>query len=177
METNRKPKRICKLPGAGFPGSECGAKDCPVMRDGTCGLPKHILLALQARESVPYLEPDPDDSAELENRTGKALQSCGMSPALAGYRHLQRAVCIGIQDPDKLAKVWSRLMPAVAEECGKSVAGVDRNIRTAVESIFEEPNEYLLRLFPSVQDGRQSIVPNKWFISTLAEAVRRGVVA
>lgn len=170
-------KKICGFPGAGFPGGECKAKRCPAFQDGRCGLPGHIVFALKMRDASPYVPPDVSDAAGLENRTARVLLECGMKPSLAGYRYLQVAVRTGIQDPWKLAKVSARLFPAVAEECGTNAACVDRNIRNAVLSVFKEPNEYLLKLFPSVADGRMAIVPNRWFVSAVADAIRRGVVA
>lgn len=170
-------KKICTFPGAGVPGGPCGAKGCPAMRDGACGLPGHIVLALKARDASPYLPPDTSDAADLENRTARVLLGCGMRPALTGYRYLQVAVRIGIQDPYKLAKVSARLFPAVAEECGTNASCVDRNIRNAVLEVFKEPNGYLLDLFPSVKDGSMKDVPNRWFVCSIADAIRRGSVA
>lgn len=162
------------MQGAGVPGGACGASACPACVAGRCGLPVHIVRALLGHDAAPV--PALDDARDLEDRAAKVLLACGMRPGLAGYRYLQVALRTGIQDPYKLAKVSSRLFPSVAEECGTNADCVDRNIRNAVLTIFEEPCGYLLDLFPVVKEGRRKDVPNRWFVCALADGIRRGMI-
>ena len=62
-----------------------------------------------------------------------------------GYRYLQYAVSLALQDEDYLLAITKSMYPAIAERFHASVSSIERNIRTVITVCWERGNKKLLK--------------------------------
>ena len=74
------------------------------------------------------------------------LYSLGLSPNYKGFLCLSAAIDIAMQAPDQLLLVTKWLYPRVAVRQKTSWKAVERNIRTAIQVIWDRDPQRLQRL-------------------------------
>lgn len=75
------------------------------------------------------------------------VRSLGIRPNLSGYRFLICAVRLVLCDPSLLSALTRRLYPAVARIFRVNPAAVERGIRSAIESAYENDPQRVRNLF------------------------------
>lgn len=94
----------------------------------------------------------------------------GISPKLQGYQYLQPAILEMAKAPG--TPVTKRLYPAVAETFGIRPSQVERSIRNAICTAWEDRDEQAWQhFFPRRSDGTVKRPTNAAFISRLADAI------
>ena len=118
-----------------------------------CDLDRPLLPPLPTRDMYVYLS--------------EVLSSFPMKPKLLGYKLLRAAILISVQNPNLTAT--KELYPAAAAFCGRKDCNVERNMRTALDTAWANPNrEVWLRYFPPSDRRPES----SDFISRLAQDLR-----
>lgn len=73
----------------------------------------------------------------MKKKIQEFVLSLGISPTVKGYH----AICVGIRllmdHPEYGNQITKSLYPRIAAECGLTKTSVERNIRTAVERMFD----------------------------------------
>lgn len=76
----------------------------------------------------------------------KQLMSLGITPNYAGFNQAVYAVTLSSSHPEYLREVSTRLYPAVAEHCGTTWKAVERNLRTIINTAWENNPALLAEL-------------------------------
>ena len=92
------------------------------------------------------------------------LYSLGLSQNYAGFFCITSAVEIAIRHPQSLTLVTKWLYPQVAKQCGTNWKAVERNIRSAIDTIWKRNPLALQNLSPSPLDSKPTAAQ---FISLL----------
>ena len=101
---------------------------------------------------------------------GNLLWSLGVCAGRKGYPYLTRIIELYQQDPAR--SLTKDLYPTVGREFGTSGIAVERVIRSAIHTAWEQRDELIWRLyFPVGCGGRVPRPTNRVFIATLAQAL------
>ncbi|HLR54548.1 MAG TPA: sporulation transcription factor Spo0A [Pseudogracilibacillus sp.] len=77
-----------------------------------------------------------------ENRLYLALLNCleeaGIQPHVKGYQYIKEATWIGFEEIDALSAFTKWIYPAIAKKYQTSVASVERSIRNAIQSAWNQ---------------------------------------
>lgn len=73
------------------------------------------------------------------------IHELGIHSTYHGYRYLQYAVSLALQDEDYLLAITKSMYPAIAERFHESVSSIERNIRTVITVCWERGNKKLLK--------------------------------
>jgi len=89
-------------------------------------------------DTVQVLNSAADNAPYGENGTEKIvtdiIRSIGITPNLAGYNFLRKAVILAVNQPERLENVAKNIYPEIASEHGTNVRNIDRAIRCALLS-------------------------------------------
>lgn len=105
----------------------------------------------------------------MEQKIQEFMLSLGISPANKGFR----AICVGVrillEHPEYENQATKVLYPAIAAECGTTAKGVERNIRTSVERLFDtQDKEKIVRTLKLTPDKKKGIYTNSEFLTVCA---------
>lgn len=124
-----------------------------------------------AGEIISNISPHPNEKYQLAQNI---LGSMRMSRKLKGYRLLCKAVVYVAQNEELIQNAQHMLYPLLAKDADCSVQSVERNIRTAIESVWNsEKYDMLLHLFGNTISAQRGKLTNLAFIAQLAQYVRQ----
>ena len=111
----------------------------------------------------------------------KMLSTClkrlGFNPSTKGYRAVQIAILMVLDNPNLLNSVTRKLYPIVAEEVSTSITGAEKSIRTAIERAWLNADiDFVEDVFQYSIDINKGKPTNLQFISTLAEYIRLEII-
>lgn len=100
------------------------------------------------------------------------LLTLGVPAGRKGYTYLEEIIELYRQDPGR--SLTKELYPAVGNANRTNGVSVERAIRGAIQTAWEQRNETIWRLyFTPTRDGLMPRPTNRMFIATLAEAIGR----
>ena len=91
---------------------------------------------------TPELHPD-----QIEMAVIRFVQKLGIRPNLSGYHLLIKAILLALKSPELLKSLTKELYPRIANDYGKNVKAVERNMRKAIESAYEYDPERIRSAF------------------------------
>lgn len=111
----------------------------------------------------------PDPRTEVSNM----LLRLGISTKLKGYAYLRESVLLMARDPRQ--SVTKELYPAAAVQFGATAAQVERSIRSAIDTAWQQHDRQIWQLYFTANDARMIPRPtNSVFISRLADLIILG---
>ncbi|NLN18666.1 MAG: sporulation transcription factor Spo0A [Firmicutes bacterium] len=109
----------------------------------------------------------------VEHRVAQLLRRLGMPSHFLGFRYLQTAIAMVVDDPSLLNHVTRSLYSEVARQHGSSWSKVERSMRHAVEATWEKGDLVAIHgLFGHAVDRDRAKPTNCAFIARLADHVR-----
>lgn len=111
---------------------------------------------------------------KVSDAIDRVLADLGVPDHLLGYRYLQTAIAMAVEEPDAVHCVTSLLYPGVARRYGTTAQLVERAIRHAVESGWSRCDRTMRERYfgGKIKPGR-SKPTNAEFIARLANIIRR----
>ena len=105
--------------------------------------------------------------------TAILLKKMGIKSSLLGWKYLNEAVNLVIEDPILIDGVMKMLYPTIAKKFGTTSSRVERAIRHAIEiSFYDLPMRMVKDIFGNTMEHGSSIKPtNKEFIAAIAQVV------
>lgn len=98
----------------------------------------------------------------------------GVPPHIQGYRYVQVAVRLVLENPDMIHRITKELYPAVARTCDTTNTKVERSIRHAVGVVWDRGRAGAFNELFGHEVCSQEIRPsNGEFIALLAEACKQ----
>lgn len=73
----------------------------------------------------------------MTRRIHDTLHILGITHNYRGYRHVEMAILLALEDEDRLESVVKEIYMAVADQCGCNWNSVERNIRTLVQRAWK----------------------------------------
>ena len=77
----------------------------------------------------------------------KFVKKFGIRPHLLGYSFLIKAITLALETPHLLRSLKKELYPLIADHFGKDSRAIERNIRNAIESAYENDPERIRSIF------------------------------
>lgn len=110
----------------------------------------------------------------LQQRIEKLLLKLGIAPNLDGFRACVYGIEMIVRDESVMQKITGRLYPEVAKKMGKTASMVERNIRHAIEQLFNNQEYGLIvdmlgGINPSMNKGKFT---NSQFLSLCAYQIK-----
>ena len=84
---------------------------------------------------------------KLETEVVRFVQKLGIRPNLNGYHLLVKAILLALKSPNLLHSLTKELYPKIANDYGKNVKAVERNMRKAIESAYEYDPQRMQSVF------------------------------
>lgn len=109
----------------------------------------------------------------MKNKIISLIHQCGIPHHLYGYAYLVDAIEMCASDPEYIHTITKRLYPDIAEKHNTTSTGVERAIRHAVETAFENPMNSVLHTIFGNTLGSKSKPTNGHFIAALTEVITR----
>lgn len=117
------------------------------------------------------LQEEPDERRVFENIT-QIMHEIGIPANLKGYYYIREAVCIVVEDMEKIKFVTKELYPYIAENHDTESSRVERAIRHAIEVSWLRGNIDVLNEIFGYTVSTQERPTNAEFIGMLADRVR-----
>ncbi len=109
---------------------------------------------------------------DIFENTAKALDRLCVPKKLSGYRYLQAAICMEIEEPGYIDKMTSKLYPDVAKKFSTVPSRTERCMRTAVESCFSICDDKVIEeVLGNIANPKTGKVSNSEFIAAVAKYV------
>lgn len=109
----------------------------------------------------------------LETRVTSIIRNFGISAQLKGYGFLRSAIIHAFNDITMIDMLTKKLYPTVAREFSTTPSRVERNIRHAIETIWNEDNYDLIKEYFSRRNADFCFKPtNGEFIAVIADRLR-----
>ena len=99
------------------------------------------------------------------------LKKLGVRPSLKGWKYLNEAVNLVIEDETILDSVTYRLYPEIAKKYGVTPQSVERCVRHAIETAMGCAPISVIKPIFGHTIGRDYDVTNAHFIATVAEII------
>jgi two-component system response regulator (stage 0 sporulation protein A) len=100
------------------------------------------------------------------------LKELGIPADILGYRYLNDAIEMVLNDDTAIYRVTKEIYPAVAKANKSTASRVERAIRHAVDYAFNKGNDLLLyNMFKGTISNKSGKVTNSTFIATVAEHI------
>lgn len=104
------------------------------------------------------------------------LLELGVPDALKGYRCLQNAIAMTVEDPSLVDGITSRLYPEVAKVCDTSGSKVERAIRHAIEAGWDRCDlDTIMHYFGNTISPNKGKPTNGEFVARAANIIRKQV--
>lgn len=108
----------------------------------------------------------------MSTKTTTLMRKLGIKPNLLGWRYIQSAVGIVIDDPMAIDSVTKHIYPAIARIHGVTITGVERAIRHSIKCAFSHaPINVLSAVFGNSVDVYRGHATNSEFIAAIAQVV------
>jgi two-component system response regulator (stage 0 sporulation protein A) len=109
----------------------------------------------------------------LETQITGLLHEVGVPANMKGYRYLQRAISMAVQDAQAMIGVTKVLYPEIAKAYHSTSGGVERSIRHAIETAWDRGDlDTLHSYFGYTISSARGKPTNSEFIAMLAERIR-----
>lgn len=106
------------------------------------------------------------------------LLDVGINPGLLGWDYLKVGVEMVYNDREYLRNMTGKLYPDIAKEVGSTTSRVERAIRHAIESAFNNMAEDTRKkYFGNVVSLNSSKVTNTTFIAVIVERIQNNIQA
>lgn len=106
------------------------------------------------------------------------LLDVGINPGLLGWDYLKVGVEMVYNDREYLRNMTGKLYPDIAKEVGSTTSRVERAIRHAIESAFNNMAEDTRKkYFGNVVSMNSSKVTNTTFIAVIVERIQNNIQA
>lgn len=106
------------------------------------------------------------------------LLDVGINPGLLGWDYLKVGVEMVYNDREYLRNMTRKLYPDIAKEVGSTTSRVDRAIRHAIESAFNNMAEDTRKkYFGNVVSMNSDKVTNTTFIAVIVERIQNNIQA
>ena len=106
------------------------------------------------------------------------LLDVGINPGLLGWDYLKVGVEMVYNDREYLRNMTGKLYPDIAKEVGSTTSRVDRAIRHAIESAFNNMAEDTRKkYFGNVVSMNSGKVTNTTFIAVIVERIQNNIQA
>ena len=106
------------------------------------------------------------------------LLDVGINPGLLGWDYLKVGVEMVYNDREYLRNMTGKLYPDIAKEVGSTTSRVERNIRNAIESAFNNMVEDTRKkYFGNVVSMNSGKVTNTTFIAVIVERIQNNIQA
>ncbi len=107
-------------------------------------------------------------------RMAERLQEMGFSTHLRGREYIERALCLCLQDGERLRDLRARVYGPIAREKGVRPESVERDIRYAIEHAWRYGKLSALHLFFGYTVPPEKGKPgNRAFLAQMTEAIKR----
>lgn len=107
-----------------------------------------------------------------------ALLDVGINPGLLGWDYLKVGVEMVYNDREYLRNMTGKLYPDIAKEVGSTTSRVERAIRHAIESAFNNMAEDTRKkYFGNVVSMNSGKVTNTTFIAVIVERIQNSIQA
>lgn len=101
------------------------------------------------------------------------MKNMGIPASIHGYRFLQQAIMLALDDEEVLYAVTKELYPSIAKNNATTSSRVERSMRHAIETAWERGDMNLLsELFGYTVRASRGKPTNSEFISIVTEHVR-----
>ncbi|MBQ2865521.1 MAG: sporulation transcription factor Spo0A [Clostridia bacterium] len=111
--------------------------------------------------------------ASIELQVTNIMHRIGVPAHITGYHFLRAAICLAINDENKLTSVTKVLYPEVAKQFGTSASRVERAMRHAVEVAWDRGDvDVLTSFFGYTVNSAKGKPTNSEFISLIADHIR-----
>ena len=117
---------------------------------------------------TPNLKP----TKEIKKAIITTLNSMGVPTNLLGYEFLRTGLEIVLDKPNLIRQVTRVLYPSIALEHNTTPSRVERNIRHAIEFVYDQGNFEALRRITGTPSYYKGKLTNSEFISNVAEYIR-----
>ena len=106
-------------------------------------------------------------------KTATLLKKMGTKPGLLGWKYLNEAVDLVIEEPMAIDGITKILYPTIAKKFGTTPTRVERAIRHAIEkSYYGLPLDMVRQIFGNTMAHGDATKPtNKEFIAAVAQVV------
>ncbi len=119
------------------------------------------------------MEPERDDSADLEARVTAIIHEVGVPAHIKGYQYLREAIIIAVKDMDVINAVTKVLYPEVAKRFGTTASRVERAVRHAIEVAWDRGDlETLQKYFGYTVSNAKGKPTNSEFIAMIADRLQ-----
>ncbi len=112
-------------------------------------------------------------SASLEDTVSEVLHALGVNESIVGYDYLKRAVMMATIDGSVVSSVTNVVYPSIAVEFGTTPSTVERRIRRAISTAWEDSESNVLEAyFGHTVDINRGKPANSEFIAMIADRIR-----
>ena len=101
----------------------------------------------------------------LDYKINQVLSKLGIRHSMKGYTYIMEAIRMGIEDPESVSLITKILYVKLARKFGKTPSIIERNIRTAINSM--PLNKYRTKVFYNIDH-----YSNKEFIARLVHYIQ-----
>ncbi|MGI2326617.1 sporulation transcription factor Spo0A [Planococcus sp. YIM B11945] len=117
---------------------------------------------------------DPKSEKEIrDEQITNLVKEIGIPPHLNGYTYLKEAISLVLEDPDFLTKVTKSLYPTIAKLYNTKPTRVERSIRSAIESVWNNSDtQHLSTIFGYSEEHLEFKPANSQFIAMVADTIR-----
>lgn len=114
------------------------------------------------------------DKKEFNKHITNILLDLGFRMSLSGFEYLRTAITMVYEDPEFLHAITKWLYPDIAKIYGKTSSKVERAIRHAIESAWNNPNiEMFYHYFGNSISYDKGRPTNSEFLATIVDYLRR----
>ncbi len=116
-----------------------------------------------------------DDSYSLSNDTivSDILTRLGIHEKISGYHHLKRAIILAVENESMMYSVTRLMYPKIAQEFNTTPSVVERRIRRAIISAWEQGDSSVLEsYFGHTIDNMRGKPANSEFIAMVADRIK-----
>lgn len=109
----------------------------------------------------------------FEKEVKRTLKDMGVAPNVRGYEYLTHALCMVLEQHDKVHKITQCIYPDVAAKCNTTPGRVERACRHAIEISFAiVPHEKIQEVFGNTVGNYRPAV--SLYLAAVAEYIADG---
>lgn len=123
-------------------------------------------------------EISPQKNEQNESEISVILHRIGMPMHMTGFKYACDAISLMVEDMENggfcgySVMLTKRLYPEIAQKYNTTAAAVERNIRTAINAVFKNPDyKQLGKLFPLYGKSERKSVSNLQFLVTVSGVI------
>jgi len=109
---------------------------------------------------------------QLNERVRIIINELGIPASIKGYKYIQRAIILGIENPEMAEKLTKSLYPTIAEEYGTTKSGVETGIRHAIDVTVSKGNIEMINEILGNKINKKGRITNSLFIAEIIEYVK-----